>query len=89
MEVICLEEGAFYALIEEVVNRLNETNKKKDERWITGEEAMKKLHITSKTTLQKLRNTGAIRFSQPEKKIILYDIYSIEAYLTKHSRDTF
>lgn len=41
-------------------------------KWIDGEEAMQVLRIKSKTTLQKLRDEGKIRFSQPEKKIILY-----------------
>lgn len=44
------------------------------DKWISREEAMQKLRITSKTTLQKLRDEGKIRFSQPEKKIILYDV---------------
>jgi len=39
--------------------------------------------------LQKLRDTGSIRFSQPEKRIILYDIDSIYAYLEKHTKETF
>jgi len=42
-----------------------------------------------KTTLQKLRDEGKIRFSQPEKKIILYDSLSIDSYLEKHVRETF
>lgn len=73
MNVICLEDGAFYTLIDEVVQRLDGKNSKKEDKWISGEEAMKMLRITSKTTLQKLRDEGKIRFSQPEKKIILYD----------------
>jgi hypothetical protein len=55
----------------------------------TGQEAMEKLRITSKTTLQKLRDTGVIRFSQPEKKIILYDSHSIDQYLAKHIKEAF
>jgi hypothetical protein len=50
---------------------------------------MTMLRITSKTTLQKLRDEGKIRFSQPEKKLILYDVDSIYEYLNKHARDTF
>lgn len=88
MEVICLEEAAFYALVERVVARITEKIKKED-KWISGEQVMKKLHITSKSTLQRLRNEGKIRFSQPQKKIILYDSASIDEYLNKHSRDTF
>lgn len=88
MNVICLEDQAFYSLIDKVVKRLSENNNKED-KWISGEEAMKLLRITSKTTLQKLRDEGKIRFSQPEKKIILYDVESIHAYLDKHAKSTF
>jgi hypothetical protein len=89
MEVICLQDEAFYKLLEEVVGRIKDKQNIKTDKWISGEEAMKKLRITSKTTLQKMRDTGAIRFSQPEKKIILYDTESINEYLEKHTRETF
>jgi len=89
MEVICLQDEAFYALVEQVVQRIKETHDIKEDKWVSPEEAMQALRITSKTTLQKLRDTGAIRFSQPEKKIILYDRDSIFEYLEKHVRETF
>ncbi len=89
MQVICLEDEAFYALVEKVINRVKEKQGIKEDKWISGEEAMKKLRITSKTTLQKLRDEGKIRFSRPEKKLILYDIDSIYSYLEKHSKNTF
>ena len=89
MEVICLEDSAFYALIEQVVARLKEKNSVEGEKWISDEEAMQLLNVKSKTTLQKLRDEGKIRFSQPQKKIILYDRDSINAYLEKNARNTF
>jgi len=89
MEVICLHDEAFYALIDRVVERIKEKQNNSTDKWISGEEAMKILRITSKTTLQKLRDEGKIRFSQPEKKIILYDLDSIHAYLNKNVNETF
>ena len=89
MEVICLQDDAFYTLVEQVVNRLKEKQSIKSDKWLTGEQVMQMLHITSKTTLQKLRDEGKIRFSQPEKKIILYDAESVNNYLGKHAKDTF
>ncbi|MGN8037812.1 helix-turn-helix domain-containing protein [Chitinophaga sp. 22321] len=89
MEVICLEDDAFYALIEKVVERIKEKNNLKFDKWISGEEAMRRLNITSKTTLQKFRDEGKIRYSQPEKKIILYDADSIGEYLEKHAQNIF
>jgi hypothetical protein len=42
---------------------------------------MKMLRVKSKATLQKIRDEGCIRFTQPKKKIILYDLDSINSYL--------
>jgi hypothetical protein len=89
MEVICLEDEAFYSLVDKVIKRIKSELKAKEDVWISGEEAMQKLRIGSKTTLQKLRDEGKIRFSQPEKKHIVYDLGSIYAYLNKHAKDTF
>lgn len=89
MEVICLEDEAFYALVEMVVARIKEKEGINEDKWISAEEAMTKLRIKSKTTLQKLRDEGKIRFSQPEKKIILYDSESIKEYLEKHSKEVY
>jgi hypothetical protein len=88
MEVICLQTEAFYALIDEVVKRLNE-NKAAPAKWVDTEEAMKLLNIKAKSTLQILRDEGKIRYTHPQKKIILYDRDSINEYLEKHARETF
>lgn len=89
MQVICLEEAAFYTLVEHVVSRLKETHGDEKEKWVSDEQAMQLLNIKSKTTLQKLRDEGKIRFSQPQKKIILYDRNSIDTYLENNARNTF
>ncbi len=89
MQVICLEEDAFYILIERVVAKLKESQGEVREKWVSDEQAMQLLNIKSKTTLQKLRDEGKIRFTQPQKKIILYDRESIDAYLEQNARDTF
>lgn len=84
-----MEEAAFYSLIEEVVSRMIKKFNTPDSKWISGEQAMSLLNITSKTTLQKFRDKGKIRFSQPEKRIVLYDRDSILELLEKHARNTF
>jgi hypothetical protein len=89
MEVICIHDGAFYALIDKVLEHIQQKHSVKEDKWISGQEAMKKLRITSRTTLQKMRDEGSLRFSQPEKRIILYDADSINEYLNRNSRDTF
>ena len=89
MQVICLEETAFYTLIEQVVARLKDSQNEEKDKWISDDNAMQLLNIKSKTTLQKLRDEGKIRFSQPQKKIILYDRESIAKYLELNARNTF
>jgi hypothetical protein len=87
MELIVLESSAFYALIEEVISRVKTQQGIKEDKWISDEEAMRKLRITSRTTLQKMRDQRLISFTQPEKKIILYDSDSINEYLEKHAKN--
>ena len=89
MEVICLESEAFYSLVEQVVERIKEKNNITQDKWIDGETAMKLLGIKSKTTLQNLRDNGKIRFTQPQRKIILYDRDSIMDYLDRNAQFTF
>ena len=81
LEIICLESEAFFKLLEEVIKRLKPAESGNEDKWISGPEAMRMMRIKSKATLQKMRDEGVIRFSQPEKKIILYDASSILAYL--------
>lgn len=89
MQVICLEEAAFFALFERVLSHLKEKDSGQKEKWVADEEAMQLLNIKSKTTLQKLRDEGRIRFSQPQKRVILYDRDSISDYLERNARNTF
>jgi len=89
MEVICLQDEAFYKLIEEVVDRIREKQNIAHDKWVSPERAMEILNIKSKTTLQKLRDNGEIVFTQPQRKIILYDYDSLMAYLDNYKKSTF
>ncbi|MDD7887855.1 helix-turn-helix domain-containing protein [Flavivirga sp. 57AJ16] len=90
MQVVCLQEEAFYTLFDKVVEHLEEKrDKDKPFKWIDGEEAMSLLNITSKTTLQKLRDEGKIRFSKPQPRIILYDRDSINDYIESKAYEIF
>ncbi|MEM7085247.1 MAG: DNA-binding protein [Bacteroidota bacterium] len=89
MEVICIQDEAFYVLIEEVVDRIKEKNKVPHDKWVSPKRAMELLNISSKTTLQKLRDTGKVTFTQPQRKIILYDYDSIMTYLDDHKHKKF
>ena len=89
MKVILIEEEAFFELIERVVDRIGSKLSKKESKWLTPEQAMKELGIKSTTTLQRYRDEGKIRYSQPSKKIIRYDPVSIQEYLESKTQDTF
>lgn len=89
MNVIIFESDAYYKLLNEILSRLEERKDLPEDKWISSEEAMHKLRIKSKTTLYKLRSEGKIRYSQPEKKLILYDSVSIDEYLESSAKDTF
>ena len=89
MEVICLHDEAFYQLVEDVVDRIKEKQNVTQDKWVSPERAMEILNVKSKTTLQKLRDEGSITFTQPQKKIILYEYDSIMDYLNKHKKSSF
>ena len=84
-----METEAFYELLDHVVEHLKDKNNVSQDIWIDDVEAMSLLKITSKTTLQSYRDNGKIRFSQPSRKVILYDRQSILDFLDKHAKDTF
>ena len=88
MKVICIETAALYALVEKVIEQLKEQNPAAD-KWIGVTEAMELLRIKSKTTLQKLRDEGKIRATQPSPRILLYDRNSIDDYLEDFTYETF
>jgi hypothetical protein len=64
-------------LIDAVITRIRDKENIQQEKWISTEETMRMLRISSKTTLQKMRDEGKFCFSHPQRKIILYDIDSI------------
>lgn len=89
MKVICIEEEAFFQLVEKTIERLNQDKVPSPAKWIGEAEAMNILHIKSKTTLQRLRDEGKIRFSQPIHKVILYDRESLIGFIEDHVHETF
>ena len=88
MEVICLETKAFYELNDKVVERLESQSSDVEDKWIDTQEAMRLLNIKSKTMLQRYRDNGDIRFTQPRKKVILYDRESILEFLEGNAKET-
>ncbi len=90
MNVICIEEKAFYALWDRMFKYVrSQMEMDTPDKWIDKKEAKRLLRIKSDTTLQKLRDEGQIRYSQPERKHILYDRDSINDYLEAHVMEPF
>lgn len=89
MKIYQLEENDLLELIETIVARMQIKQPVTLDKWIDASEAMRLLRISSVTTLQKFRDEGAIRFTQPSKKIILYDRQSILEFLDKNARNPF
>jgi hypothetical protein len=85
-----MDSEAFMQLLDETVSYIKKAHGLSNKnRWIQSSEAKNILGLTSNTTLQKLRDEGKIRFSQPMHKVILYDRESIMEYLDHHAKNTF
>jgi hypothetical protein len=91
MEVICLQEEAFWKMVDEVVTYIKTTTGKSEDRWVDGERAKQLLNVDSDTTLQKYRDEGKIRFHQDpdHPRNITYDIESIAQYKELHAKEPF
>jgi hypothetical protein len=89
MEVICLEDRAFEALVERLTSEFRAKEIQSDSKWIKLEQLMSLLGVKSKTTIQKLRDEGKIKYAQINKKTILYDRFSVDDFLEANSHQTF
>jgi len=58
MQVICLEEKAFYELVEQVVARLKEKNNVNRDKWVSNDEAMRLLNIKIQNDPTKIKGRG-------------------------------
>ncbi len=85
MEVICIQEDAYFELLKKSYEYIKSLHNIKEEKWILPDQAMEMLGVRT-TKLQELRDSGEIEISQPTKKVILYNIESIREYLNKHAR---
>lgn len=88
--VICIRSTAFFALIDKVITHIDENYQlPKEAKWIDSDKAMELLNITSRTTLQNIRDSGKIRFSKTSPKNILYDRESVMKYIDDNAQETF
>jgi hypothetical protein len=91
MEVIVLDSAAFDALKQEfkglvkqaLAELLEEKKTEAESDWITLQDAKKLLPFKSKTSWQKIRDNGEIKFTQFGRKI-LYSRKSIYEFLNNN-----
>jgi hypothetical protein len=88
-KVIRIETEALEQLACRLVEIVQEKYAIPNEQWISEKEAMSIIGISSKTTIGKLRAEGKIAYSQPYKRVIVYDKKSIYQFLSKHIKNTF
>lgn len=88
-KVIQIETEALEHLACRLVKLIQEKYGIPNEQWISEQETMAIIGISSKTTLLKLRQTGQIRYSQPYKRVIVYDKKSVLDFLNKHIKEPF
>lgn len=87
MELITIESAAFKKLYSDLIKEFQQALKAAQtptDDWISTQQAMQLLGVKSKSHMQKLRDTNAIRFSQHSRKIIKYSKASILAYLKRN-----
>jgi|AntRauMFilla1563_2_1112583.scaffolds.fasta_scaffold44409_2 tetrahydrodipicolinate N-succinyltransferase len=76
-----------YILYKKYLKEAKELSEKyfKKTIWVTRSDAMETLKISSKSTLQKMRDNNQIVYSKVSTKIILYDLDSIKDYIERNS----
>jgi|GEM_PF-7122985 len=72
MELICIDGNAFQELFGELIEKIKLEHAIQADPWVSTDEAMRLLRITSKTTLKKFCDEGRIVCSPLTNKLILY-----------------
>lgn len=67
--IICLDIETFKTVVKQLAQEISDEEL---DPWIDVKETMRLLNITSKTTLQKYRDSGQIEFRRLSKKNIIY-----------------
>lgn len=82
INIICLESEALKSLVKQLAVELKQDPA---DDWIDEKEAMSILHITSKATFQKYRDSGEIIYSVVSGKKYLYKKSTILAFIEKRT----
>lgn len=89
MNVNIQEEAEFYEFVKKLAMETKQKLGISRNKWLSPEDAMQILGITSTIQLHELKDKSLIRFTQPLPGLTLYDSDSIDLYLEKHTHNTF
>ena len=87
MDLICMDPRVFRMMFEELVEKVKQAKSEPEDPWVSTEEALQLLRISSKTTLKKFCDEGHIKTSQLTNKLVLYQRKSILAFIEKRSKN--
>lgn len=88
IRVITISEDELYQIIETIIERLQPQGSMELPKWLSPEKTLEYLNC-GKTTLQALRNSGTVKYTQYRRSKILYEKKSLDSYLETHAKNTF
>ncbi|MCQ4140602.1 helix-turn-helix domain-containing protein [Chryseobacterium sp. EO14] len=86
VQIFAIDSITLYQLVKQATDKLLSQQKEK-KQWLSASECMNLLNIR-RTTLCKLRQTGAISYAKFGRKI-LYSAESVEQYLLENTQEKF
>jgi len=87
MEIIVFEKDTYWKMQAQLMQMFQKTIQEATapaDDWITTEQAKALLGVKSKSKMQELRDTNAIKFSKHGKKTIMYSKKSVLEFLKKN-----
>lgn len=87
---ILTDSETLFMLVKQIVLRLQSEDKKDNEKkYLSLSEVKSILNLKSSTSIQNLRDSGAVAFSMIGRRTIVYDKQSVYDFLEKRKKGTF
>ncbi|MCW3127766.1 MAG: hypothetical protein JWO03_3424 [Bacteroidetes bacterium] len=83
-QILYLDQLQMEVLADMIINHIEKRIALRREEWIDIQEVMQLLKVSSKSTIQTLRDTGQLTISRINSKTILYSRLSVEDYIKKN-----
>lgn len=89
-EIITIRSEALLEIVRQAIAFVQENGlADSEDKWVSAERAKEILHISSNSYLCYLRSHGLIEYSQPAKKLIVYNRLSLLEYLENSKQSKF